>query len=294
MQVYAAGCNAWGQLEFDTLGMSDVSKFTKIMSGSTIEKPVSRLVYTLIKVDGKYRIAGRFLDAAQAPTAASLAMRANGDVLRPQEGRAYVSIVTRREGQARKDTFSVHGIVKQMAAFDTGFVILYENGRIATMGDPRFPAPLGRLPTKELPAGNFEMIEEFAPGDLVKHITACGYAAAALTESGSVYIWGRNLPSRPTEQFFPDLFPSANYFEIEDGKDIEDFALGETHAIALTCEGDIYVIGNNENGQLGVPRTEVLRTWTKVNFSPPVDYQITGVAAGPHTSFIIVSKTDGG
>ncbi|KAJ3489321.1 hypothetical protein NLG97_g6023 [Lecanicillium saksenae] len=287
MELYAAGCNAFGQLNFGPSGPSDVPKFTKIASGTTIEKPVSRLVYTLIKIDGEYLKAGHPPDKSLVVNAYSMAVRANEDSLRADTRRQAASVL-KKGGQS--ETHQVDGIIAQIAAFDTGFIILYENGRIATMGDPRFPAPLGRMPTKQQPAEKFEMLPEFAPEDPVKHITACGYAAAALTELGSVYIWGRNLPSRPTEHFFPGLSTWANYVSIADSKEIEDFALGETHAIALTCDGEIYVIGNNENGQLGMPGSEVLHTWTKVEFSPPDDYLITGVAAGPHTSFIIVSE----
>lgn len=126
--------------------------------------------------------------------------------------------------------------------------------------------------------------------DPAHHITACGYTVGAVTQSHSVYVWGRQAPSRSKEpSLFADLFPFPSYIEIAGGKDIVDFALGEVHAIALTTEGEVYVIGNNESGQLGLD-IEDSRTWLKSDFVPPDNCVIVGVAAGPRTSFILVSR----
>lgn len=38
---------------------------------------------------------------------------------------------------------------RQIAAFDSGFVILYDDGSVATLGDPRFEGSLGRDITPE-------------------------------------------------------------------------------------------------------------------------------------------------
>lgn len=55
MELYAAGHNAWRQLDFDVAGSEarslaepdDVTSFTPVLSAQTIEHPVSRLSYTL-------------------------------------------------------------------------------------------------------------------------------------------------------------------------------------------------------------------------------------------------------
>lgn len=82
-----------------------------------------------------------------------------------------------------------------------------------------------------------------------------------------------------------------NYTEVDGGKDVVDVALGEAHAIALTLDGLIYVIGENSNGQLGLGR-EIGRaeTWTRVPFLVVDGYKIVGVAAGPRASFILTAK----
>ncbi|KAK8144308.1 hypothetical protein G3M48_006021 [Beauveria asiatica] len=246
-----------------------------------------------------------------APRAASFVMRANGDSLRPIGSSVFETSI-RKGGAVKTDKIYAQKPVKQIAALDTGFVFLYQDGTVATMGDARFPQVLGRMISEDecvnclgndttslLTAGYARPAEEFFTlldldtlGDPVQHITACGYAAAALTKSGSVYIWGQHPQSRSKElPFFPGLSRFPNYTEIGGGKDIADIALGETHGIALTKEGEVYVIGNNESGQIGIPSVMSVRTWTKLEFSPPQGAVVTGVAAGPHTSFMLVSSS---
>ncbi|KAH8711662.1 RCC1 repeat-containing protein [Beauveria bassiana] len=295
MELFAAGCNAWAQLEFDTFLPSDsddVTEFTKIAVGQTLQKPVSRLAYTLIQNDDKFLIAGYFPDPTMAPRAASFVMRANGDSLRPI-GSSVFEILISKGGAVNTDKMCAQKPVKQIAALDTAFVLLYEDGTVATMGDARFPHVLGRMISEDEPAEElFTLLDLDTLGDPVQHITACGYTAAALTKSGSVYIWGQHPQSRAKElPFFPGLSRFPNYTEIGGGKDIADIALGETHGIALTKQGDVYVIGNNESGQLGIPSVMSVRTWTKLEFSPPQNAVVTGVAAGPHTSFMLISSS---
>lgn len=130
-------------------------------------------------------------------------------------------------------------------------------------------------------------------GDPIKHVSASGYVLAALTESGSVYVWGRKAPGSHGQDtdIFDDLGAIPNYCEIGGGLDVQDFALGDSHAIALTTDGDVYVIGGNRNGQLGVGqcRDFLVREWTRINLSLPASCHIVGVAAGPRSSFIVTA-----
>lgn len=83
-----------------------------------------------------------------------------------------------------------------------------------------------------------------------------------------------------------------NYTEVDGGKDVVDVALGEAHAIALTLDGLIYVIGENGNGQLGLGKeVERAETWMRVPFLAADGYEIVGVAAGPRASFILTAKS---
>ncbi|RFU73133.1 hypothetical protein TARUN_9119, partial [Trichoderma arundinaceum] len=139
--------------------------------------------------------------------------------------------------------------------------------------------------------------------DPVKRVTAGGTAVAALTtSSSSVYVWG-STPSAASKSSsgshtrrghaFRDLSGIPNYTEIDNGKDVVDIALGEAHAIALTADNLIYVIGENNNGQLGIGNDigmERAEEWTNVPFKVAEGYTIVGVAAGPRASFILTAK----
>jgi alpha-tubulin suppressor-like RCC1 family protein len=132
-------------------------------------------------------------------------------------------------------------------------------------------------------------------GDPIKHIAAGGYCLAALTESGSIYVWGQKSvgQSQTAHSVFPELSGIPNYSEVDGGKDVKDIALGDSHAILLTTASAVYVIGRNSNGQLGLSlgSEEEAKTWTRVPLDIPDSRQVLGVAAGPRSSFILTAPT---
>lgn len=130
-------------------------------------------------------------------------------------------------------------------------------------------------------------------GDGIQKISAGGYNIAALTESGALYVWGA-LPSltQCRHHTFPNISRIPNYIQVDGEKDVTDVSLGAYHAIALTTDECVYVIGANFNGQLGlggdVP--EAVENWTKVDFKVRQGWEITGVEAGDSSSFIMTAK----
>ena len=84
----------------------------------------------------------------------------------------------------------------------------------------------------------------------------------------------------------PGLDGSPSPVVIEES-DILDMAVGESHAVALTTENQVYVIGSNGNGQLGL-EVKSAETWTNVNLDLSEKQKAVGVAAGPRCSFITV------
>lgn len=77
-------------------------------------------------------------------------------------------------------------------------------------------------------------------------------------------------------------------------KDIAAFGLGDYHAIALSTEGKVYVIGSNRNGQLGLGLLmgpgQGVEAWTEVEqFS---GQRVVDVMAGPRYSLVVVSDDD--
>lgn len=128
-------------------------------------------------------------------------------------------------------------------------------------------------------------------GDPIKKVAAGGYNVAALTQGGALYVWGAQpTKSQGRHQVFPDINGTPNYIEVDGDKDVTDIALGESHAIALTSDGCVYVIGANTNGQLGLGRNrEAVDSWTKLDFELDIDREVVGVEAGPRSSFLMTS-----
>ncbi|PHH72272.1 hypothetical protein CDD80_4652 [Ophiocordyceps camponoti-rufipedis] len=313
MTLFSAGFNACGQLSFEA-GASgpepdDLYSFTKTLSGQRIERPVSRLSYTLVRHDGRLSMAGIGPDKEDEQEAAYLfAEAANDEILIAQREDSpetnetttvpptpllqYASVTSWKAGLV-KQSWTPHSPVQTMAAFDTGFVILHDDGTVSTLGDARFEDCLGRDVTKDSPANLPGIVTDLSDlGEPMKHISASGYTLAALTESGAMYVWG--LPSRGLQRrpgAFPDLSRVPNYVEIDDGKDVQDMAVGDSHALALTTDGLIYVIGGNDNGQLGLGESDAdgRQSWTKSAFQPPNGHKVVAVAAGPRSSFILTA-----
>lgn len=129
-------------------------------------------------------------------------------------------------------------------------------------------------------------------GDPIRKVAAGGYTVAALTESGSLYAWGVESPgTHRRQQAIPGLSGIPNYVEVDDDEDVQDMAVGESHAIALTAHGSIHVIGGNENGQLGLGTegTQRTRSWIKVNLGLDERHRAVRVGAGPRSSFVLVA-----
>lgn len=121
-------------------------------------------------------------------------------------------------------------------------------------------------------------------------LSAGGYTVAALTKGGCIYAWGRQAPGTSNRcPALPDLQGFPNYIEVGDDKDIRDLGLGDSHAIVLTTDDDVFVVGDNSNGQLGI-HGAACQTWTKLEFETPPGHGIVGVAAGPRCSFILTKS----
>lgn len=130
------------------------------------------------------------------------------------------------------------------------------------------------------------MVEDLEnlPSGKIKKIAAGGYTVLALTEGNDLYGWGGHPARRP---IIDTLSSSPTPIDVEEN-DILDFAVGETHMIVLTTHGDVYVIGENTNGQLGVP-SDGTTQWEKVPW-PPREETIVGVKAGQRSSFVVTKN----
>jgi len=124
------------------------------------------------------------------------------------------------------------------------------------------------------------------PSGKVKKIVAAGYTVLALTESNDLYVWGGHPGRRYS---FADMGSSPTPVDVE-GNDILDCSVGEAHIIVLASDGNVYVTGENTNGQLGLPG-EKTTSWVKVPLSLRAGHTIVGVKAGQRSSLIISKNT---
>ncbi|UNI16096.1 hypothetical protein JDV02_002567 [Purpureocillium takamizusanense] len=319
MALFAAGFNPWNQLSLGRDADSghesdDLSSFAKVLDGRRIRRPVARLTYTLVHRDGAWIRAGvgfrdDGLDDA-LDDAHACAEAANGELLivydedtpaasdaiiggHDQKSKVLAKYASRRDlnAQKRQATWRCKSPVEAVAAFDAGFIILYSDGAVATLGDARFQDCLGREVTDESPSTEPGIVPDIASlGEPIKKVSAGGYTLAALTESGGIYAWG--MPTSGThrrQQALPGLTGIPNYIEVDGGKDVLDVALGDSHAMVLTVDGSVYVVGSNSNGQLGLGSTvKRVESWTRLSISE--EHQVSGVAAGPRSSFILTGR----
>ncbi|KAG4280350.1 hypothetical protein FPRO06_11683 [Fusarium proliferatum] len=279
MDLYATGFNAWNQLTFDTSPVDeepdDVFAFTKVLAAESVGRIASQLSYTVgsaISGDGKVL-------TAQESDCSPL----NHAIAR------YPSLAAWKANKST-DSWPCKAAVRQITAYDAGFIILLEDQTVLSCGDPRFRDCLGREVDESRPANEPGVIQDLSDlGEPIKKIAAAGYTAAALTESGGLYLWGMAPPgSQSRHNVFRDISELPNYFEVDGDKDVQDIGLGESHAIALTTDGCIYIIGDNTNGQVGHGKDaqDPISSWSKIDFTPPEGWAIIAVEAGPRSSFI--------
>ncbi|KAI1418257.1 RCC1/BLIP-II [Hypoxylon sp. FL1857] len=255
MELLAAGFNAWRQLEFgdeqNDPREPDILSFKSILKDDHIERPCSLLSCTF-----EYDDVGIISQYTSQPVA----------------------------GTHEQQRFTGMGQIAQLVAYETGFVALSCDGHVWTWGDERYSACLGRPVTHSSPAekpGLVEELEDLPTGKITK-ICAAGYLAFALTEGNDLYAWGGH-PGRPA--ILEDLSDSPTPVVVEES-DIMDCGVGESHIIVLGSEYEVYVIGNNSNGQLGLPVNEA-KSWTRVSLHLEEGQVVCGVEAGKRTSFIL-------
>ncbi|KAI7788660.1 hypothetical protein LA080_008550 [Diaporthe eres] len=266
MELYASGFNAWGQLQFQATEShaepDDLHEFTCVLTGDAIDRPRPSLSYTTVAVNGKVRTAG-YLPTAHRQLwdedFLSKFLDQSGSVRRYQSLDGFLS-------QDEYQTFPRLPPCQQLVAYETGFAAL--TAQAIPADEPGLVTALQDLPT----------------GPISK-IAAGGYVLAALTTGNDLYIWGGHPGRKPVPAGI-DEEPTP--VDIEEN-DIADVAVGETHIIVLTTNGDVFVIGENGNGQLGLS-SKSEESWSRVSLGPKGGRRVVGVQAGPTNSFLLVHK----
>ncbi|KAH6949902.1 regulator of chromosome condensation 1/beta-lactamase-inhibitor protein II [Fusarium avenaceum] len=313
MEMYATGFNAWNQLTFDPLPADeepdDLFSFTKVLGTGSIGRIVPEMSYTAVKQDDNWILTGSFSNKLlyykdsttclfDSPGAISgdgkILTIQNLDSLHSTQALVQYPSLTAWKANKSTDTWPCDSLIRQIVAYDAGFVILLQDGTVLSCGDPRFRDCLGREVNESCPAHVPSIIEDLSGlGEPVKKIAAGGYTVAALTDSGGVYVWGMKPPgSQSRRNAFTELNSIPNYIEVDGEKDVQDIAIGDSHAIASTTDGCIYVVGDNTNGQIGFHKGEkdFIESWHKIDFIPHPGWEVVAVEAGPRSSFIVTAK----
>ncbi|KAI1325854.1 regulator of chromosome condensation 1/beta-lactamase-inhibitor protein II [Xylariaceae sp. FL0255] len=302
MGLYVAGFNAWRQLEFSSAGdgkgksseePSDVRVFQRVLEDSPIEVLYASLSCTLVRTPAGLQYAG-FPDKSlkteqhKDKLLSSTAATAGNGFISIYDGVGtvvqYTSLSSLNKGETHGRVFNGMKAIIQLVAYETGFAALSKDGSVWTWGDDRYTDALGREVTESSPANKPGMVEDLIdlPSGKIKKIAAAGYMTLALTEGHDLYAWGSHPGRLPVLE---SISGTPEPVMVEE-HDIADFAVGETHVIVLTVNGDIYIVGENTNGQLGLPLERTTK-WARISLPLVPGEVITGVKAGQRSSLIL-------
>merc|ERR1712035_69131 len=137
--------------------------------------------------------------------------------------------------------------IVQVAAGGMHTVCLSDTGHVYTFGCNDEGA-LGRDTTG--------MTSEMVPGkvaleDKVILVSAGDSHTAALTDDGTVYIWGAFRDNTGVIGLLEPMTTSNVPIKIDMPKPVVKIASGNDHLVLVTVDGDLYSLGNGEQGQLG-------------------------------------------
>ncbi len=146
------------------------------------------------------------------------------------------------------------GFFHSSALSSTGRVFMWGSNSCGELGD-------GTEIGKNLP---IDITQNFSleTNDKIVYLSLGGYHSSALSNIGSVFLWGNNedgqLGDRTnTNRYYPTEITSSfinkkySLSPLSNGDKIISLSLGGYHSSALSNFGFMYFWGDNENGQLG-------------------------------------------
>jgi uncharacterized repeat protein (TIGR02543 family) len=151
------------------------------------------------------------------------------------------------------------------------------NGRLFTWGN-NFYGMLGNGTANDSALPN-EIMSSFTlnPLEIITNISLGAYHSAAITSEGRIFTWGLNNTGQlgdGTDVNTPIPKDITSQFILSSGDIFTDISLGGTHTSVLTLEGQVFVWGNNDRGQIG-DGTQINRLIpTKLSFFQSTSYQI--------------------
>jgi regulator of chromosome condensation len=134
--------------------------------------------------------------------------------------------------------------------------------------------------------GRVTALDDLPTGPIAR-LAAGGYLLAALTQGHDLYCWGGHPGQAP---LITGLSGEPMPVVVKDS-DILDVGIGESHMVLLTHKREVFIVGNGGSGQLGLGHVrESVNEWAEITLPLDEDQVVTGVAAGPRNTFILVRK----
>lgn len=194
------------------------------------------------------------------------------------------------EGNYPENHHMLPGRPKQLLANTGTFILLMENGEVYTWGDNRYES-MARSTTGDgsVPADKPGAVEALG-GLRISKVATSGWISAALSEDGALYVWGSTTSAAAGRIECLEAANSEKVSLVEisdtdnDPLDVLDVAVGNNHIAAVTEGGRLSVVGDNQNGQLGLGSGEDIATsWQKA----PAVSKVRKVFCGPKSTFVV-------
>ena len=186
-------------------------------------------------------------------------------------------------------TYPLTAPLVSLFAAATSFTALTVTQEVLTFGSPLHPQSLGRTPTPAKPASR-PCPTSFLGGVPIRKVAAGGWIGAAVSDDRDLYIWGGRAGETKRINALPSLSEEEDMrlVDINGGVDVIDVGVGMGHVVALTGDGEVWVAGEAEHGQLGTGGDEFEEAWVRVRGAWEGKGKVVGVGCGVWNSWVVV------
>lgn len=232
-----------------------------------------------------------------------LIIRSRGDITQPSHAEIHLhhNFPTFLDRPLPVGVHDLEEEITSLVATATTFAALTSTGRVLTFGDARYPNLLGRTPSKDQQASVPNIVSAL-DGIPIAKIVAGSWMIAALSRDKDLYVWGHVLPRTLAREDYAGISSFMRSFDedgdreevhlvdVADGADVEDVAVGDEHIVVLTTKGEVWGLGSNEYGQLGLgEKTKgTAGKWEKLDV-PGEREKVVEMKAGPLTTFLVTT-----
>ena len=188
-------------------------------------------------------------------------------------------------------TYPTLAPLRSLCGSATGFTALTTTDEVLTFGSALHPQALGRTPTPANPAEVPSPIS-FLGGISIDKIAAGGWIGAAVSEDRDLYVWGGQAGAAKRLNALPKFSDGeeVRLVDINGGVDVVDVGVGSDHIIALTGDGEVWVTGEGDCGQLGTGTINFEENWVRVRGDWEGNGRVVGVGCGVWCSWVLVNS----